>query len=267
MESDEIYTIILELADEPNDYERTRSENKYLHCYGDLYYVEGLDYPSIKHVYPEGADNPLNTFVFDVIYDDMASDINNLTFYSIIGIYYIFCFLFQNGFNLTSLHDKSNPTETAANLFQELFVKLHLLLNSYHQKISQLQEVINSNQPQGQQLAEIQMFISYYRDNCIPAITDLITFLNRRWVDEQSALEEGGEIPIINCEEATQYRFANGNLGVINIGAPTTPEFLIGTVSAPHPLGAIPDDPGDDEYGAAGGGKCKKKQSRKKKRK
>ena len=67
METDEIYSIIIELASEPNDGERIRTENKYLNTYADLYYIDGLNDPNIKHIVPQGEPNPLNTFVFNVI--------------------------------------------------------------------------------------------------------------------------------------------------------------------------------------------------------
>lgn len=274
MESDEISSIIESLKEEPNEAEQPRDNNKYLLAYADLYYIEHLDEPNIRHELVDGVDNPINEFVFNVIYDDMAAGRENLAFYSFVGMYYIFCFLFKNGFTLKSLRDPSNLGEGANELFQELIQRLQDQIHVFQYFVSVLQNKIQ-NETDPNQIELFQAQISYLQGDCTTIVTDLIFLLVTRWQDENRAeTEGGGEVADIDCLGHGNfiYTFNVGPAGQIRIGQDVVPEFLLGINPLPNPPavppGGFPDDPGDDEYGAAGGGKkTVSKRRRQKKRK
>ena len=241
-------------------------------AYADLYYIEHLDNPNIKHELVDGVGNPINEFVFNVIYDDITAGRENLAFYSFVGMYYIFCFLFKNGFTLKSLRDPNNLDAGVIELFQELIQKLQDQLLVFQHFVSVLQNKIQ-NETDPNQIELFQAQISYLQGDCTAIVTDLMHLLVKRWQDEDDAEEEGGEVADMDClgQGNFIYIFDPGPAGQIQIGQNVVPEFLLGINPLPNPPavppGGLPVDPGDDEYGAAGGGVFKRRRQKKKKTK
>jgi len=269
METDEISSIIEMLKEEPNEAEQPRNNNKYLMTYADLYYIEHLDEPNIRHQLVEGAENPINEFIFNVIYDDMAAGRENLAFYSFVGMYYIFCFFFKNGFTLKSLRDPSNLDATPDELYLELIQKINDQLLVFQYFISVLQNQIQ-NETDPNEINTLQAKISYLQGDCTAIVIDLMDLLVKRWQNEDDAEKEGGEVRDIDClgQGNFIYIFHPGPAGQIRIGQNVVPEFLLGINPLPNPPpGGLPVDPGDDEYGAAGGSRKNTFTRRRKKKK